>query len=332
MKNSYTDDQKIRICEIYSNTHRFNDALMLIEKVIGIKMGESALRTLVSRCGIKKSVTAFTKQSQLELVEIDALILDYESGSYTLSELCEKYGFKTRKSITDKVKMYGGRMRKVSESSRVHCQYDEDIFEELNEDWKAYFLGLLLTDGYVESKKGTVGLDLVDKETMRFLSEKTGKSITLCKERSNAQARHRILFTSRKMANDLKRLSVVNNKTHNLQKPKLKPSERIYLPHIIKGIIDGDGWIRKDGKEFFIVSASYTFLEWCKEVLESFGMFDLKITTMRMSKLNENWNDAYLIRTAIKHNIEILKETVYYYDIGMKIKRNRLFQQGDQRL
>lgn len=333
MTKKYTKNQKADMLQIYAFTYSSEDAIRKIKAELDINITITALKVLASKNGVKKQVTAYSKQSSLSLEKIQELIQDYESGLCSMKQLMNKYGYKTKKSIQDKVRAYGGTMRTPQEARRVHCTYDENMFKVIDSQWKGYFIGLLLTEGYTNSQRGYVGIDMVDKYTMQFLSKKTGKKMTLSRDgrNTNFQDRYRILFTSKKMLDDVKRFSIVDKKTRNLKPPNLKPTEEKYLPFIMKGIIDGDGWIRKDGREFFIVSASIDFINWCKEVLESFGMQNLRISTMTF-KDNPNWNDAYLIRTAIQENIQILKDKIYCYDIGMKVKRSYLFPKSYKKL
>ena len=86
---------------------------------------------------------------------------------------------------------------------------------------------------------------------------------------------------------------------------------------MIRGIIDGDGWIRKDGKEFFICSMSKDFIVWCKKVLEN----HFKFISLNMKQSEDGmWN----LRTSDERNIMLLFVHVYYSDFGMKRKRERL--------
>lgn len=99
----------------------------------------------------------------------------------------------------------------------------------------------------------------------------------------------------------------------------LRESELKYKHYIIRGFIDGDGWIRKDGKEFFVCGASFDFMIFLKEYFEEIGMINIKI-------INQGDN-FYLIRSAIQSNVLLLKKCVYNNgeSMGLQRKRNRLF-------
>lgn len=123
---------------------------------------------------------------------------------------------------------------------------------------------------------------------------------------------------TKKLIEQITRFGVVERKTKILQQPSLYNDEIKYLSSLFKGIIDGDGWVSKDGKQFFISSASNGFIKWCKNILENnFHMFDLRIIEK---------NNFYILRSAKKQNIAILKEKIYNNSIGMVRKYNRIHQ------
>lgn len=86
-------------------------------------------------------------------------------------------------------------------------------------------------------------------------------------------------------------------------------------------MLDGDGWIRKDGKEFFFCSASKEMAEWFCTELINLGMINI---TYKFSP--NDYNGVYYVRTAIKSNIAILKTKIYNTSYGMSRKYNKLHQ------
>lgn len=82
-----------------------------------------------------------------------------------------KYNFATKKSIIDKVKKYYGEdyqeIVKKAKENRKGYSYS---FDKIHNQFDAYFLGLLLTDGYITTRGYDVGIDLVDEDCIQFLS------------------------------------------------------------------------------------------------------------------------------------------------------------------
>lgn len=255
----------------------------------------------------------YSNDMEMKIVE------EYLNGVSTRS-LMEKYNFKTRKSITDKVKKYGYRVRSSREEVMMHKPYEYFSMEIIDSEFKAYFLGLLLTDGYVVHN--TVGLDLTDEDCIKFISSTIQKPYKSYNRDGNREIRHRLIINNPKLVYELKRFGIINRKTKTLQGFVLEENEQKYIPYIIRGMIDGDGWIRKDGKEFYICTASYDMALWIKSTLEN------KLYMMDVNIHKEP--DVWQIRTSLQHNLEILKLLVYNKPFGMSRKYNKLHSEPSE--
>lgn len=174
----------------------------------------------------------------------------YESG-YSILELTRLYGFKTKKSIYDIVRRRGGKIRNLEEELEVRNPKRKMSFKKIDESFKAYFVGLMLTDGWVTGN--TIGLSMTDKDVMDYVCKCFGKECAVIKKPGNRKLQYRFMMNNKRIVDELKRFGIVERKSLTLQPPKLKNSEVQYLSYIMRGIIDGDGWIRKDGGEFLYV-------------------------------------------------------------------------------
>ena len=106
------------------------------------------------------------------------LVQEYVLG-IPVKELMTKYNFASKKSIIDKVKKHCGENYKdLINSARYNRKGYRYTFEKINNQFDAYYLGLLLTDGYITSRGYDVGLDLTDEDCIAFLSEGIGKNYT----------------------------------------------------------------------------------------------------------------------------------------------------------
>ena len=74
------------------------------------------------------------------------MVQEYISG-VPVQTLMTKYGYKTKKSITDKVKKYES--VDAIEIARNNRKTYKIEFDGITNPFNAYFLGLMLTDGYV---------------------------------------------------------------------------------------------------------------------------------------------------------------------------------------
>lgn len=260
------------------------------------------------------------KYSKEEEIEIARKYID----GYSPSVLCQMYGFKTKKSITDKVKKYFGKeyVRTIEEAMTVRFdRYNILNFrmEKIDSRFKAYFLGLMTSDGCVHNNNKGIELSMTDEDVIKFCSINIGKDYKQYIKNNDRKDIFRILFHHTELENDLKRYNIVPNKTHIIEGFEFYKDEEKFIPYYVRGCIDGDGWIRKDGKEFFICSASEKYIVWLKELLESkLYMEDLNIT------LDEK--GVYYLRTALEKNINILKTVIYDKPYGMARKYNLVHQ------
>jgi hypothetical protein len=123
--------------------------------------------------------------------------------------------------------------------------FDENFFEKIDNEEKAYFLGFIFADGCVtnDSKKyrNRVTLKLHTKDTHildSFIKSINGEmSVWKHGQREMAE----VSFSSKKTVNDLINLGVIPNKTFTLQYPTIIETLE---KHFLRGYFDGDGCIR----------------------------------------------------------------------------------------
>ena len=86
-----------------------------------------------------------------------------------------KYGYKTKKSIIDKVKKYCGESYKeiIQQAQDNRRGYTYSL-EKITSPFDAYLIGLLMTDGYVLSDRDGLGLDMTDEDVISFVAKTIG--------------------------------------------------------------------------------------------------------------------------------------------------------------
>ena len=254
-----------------------------------------------------------SKEQEIQLVE------EYKQGTPVI-ELMNKYGYKTKKSIMDKVKKYYPEnyeeIIKEAQDNRRGYVYS---LEKLTSPFDAYLVGLLLTDGYVLSDRDGLGLDMTDEDAINFVAKTIGTSYKSYNDGIH-KTRHRILITIPGISKQVERFGIIPNKSNILPTPKLLDEEKQFLPYIIRGIIDGDGCVSKTsygGAQFYICTMSKDFAIWIAEVLKNnFFMDDITIRIFE--------NGLYRIETANQYNILKLIAIVYNKPFGMNRKYNYL--------
>jgi len=100
------------------------------------------------------------------------------------------------------------------------------------------------------------------------------------------------------MVKDLAKLGITENKSLTVEFPDV-PNE--YLPHFLRGVIDGDGWIQDRGYVVNITSGSSLFAVQLYEILTKHG-FNVDIRKQ---------SGAYRIWIKGKNDVKRLAEWLY---------------------
>lgn len=147
--------------------------------------------------------------------------------------------------------------------------YDEDFFENINNEEKAYFLGFVFADGSVvyDEKKFiyqlTLKLHTKDTHILESFIKSVNGEMKVWKHGQREISE--VHFSGKKITNDLIKLGATPKKTFTLCYPNIdKNLER----HFLRGYFDGDGCIRintdrRDGSkrgDLRIVSGSIEML------------------------------------------------------------------------
>lgn len=197
-----------------------------------------------------------------------------------------------------------------NEQGKFKKEYDvnENFFEIIDNEEKAYILGFFYADGCNQNNNGSKSIsftqleqdvDILDK--IKDAMESNHKYCEMIQE-TNGKRKFRLQFYSQKLSDDLFNLGAVYNKSLILKFPTTL-SEQL-MPHFIRGYFDGDGCIwmgkpkimefndKKDPnkvKNRFIFNTKFTFT----------GNFDFinslqdyLVTTLKFKKTKLNFSKA----------------------------------------
>lgn len=170
----------------------------------------------------------------------DKIIEEYKSKPMTLEALAQKYDL----SYPTISKILSG-VPKYAKATIYNPELKEDFFESIDCEEKAYFLGLLIADGnvFIDDKDGrqasiSITLDSSDEyllDTFK-MTLKTNTSVT-----HDGRGCSQIAIRSNKMAQDLEKYGVVPRKSFETYLPQISND---LMPHMLRGILDGDGSIK----------------------------------------------------------------------------------------
>lgn len=166
----------------------------------------------------------------------------------------------------------------------------DDYFKKINSADRAYFFGLIATDGSISSdlknqkrRKLSIKLKAEDAHILKTFKKflKTKKKLYYSGEKYYGQKKIKsnptyvLEIFSDKIHSDLIKLGVGKNKTKFLSFPNYKTVPKNLMRHYIRGVFDGDGSINK-GKHTEIgltfTSGSKKFLIGLKKELFKFGI------------------------------------------------------------
>jgi hypothetical protein len=142
--------------------------------------------------------------------------------------------------------------------------FNEDYFENIDSEDKAYFLGFIVADGCISEKSNSI--KIIQKETKVLYDFKRyidfEGDIFTSKNRNISN----ITITSIKTKNDLEKLGIHSNKTVVVKYPDIPDNLQ---NHFMRGVFDGDGCIslrtdKRDNSQrgqVNICSGSYDFIK-----------------------------------------------------------------------
>lgn len=165
--------------------------------------------------------------------------------------------------------------------------YNENYFDNIDSEHKAYFLGLLLADGSIYNNKLTLSLSGDDGYMVDVFGKEVSDGIYPRYKylpNNSSKTAHRVTISNKKICESLQRYANWHNKSLNLSSP-----ENIFEPytkHFLRGYFDGDGhisyWRYKQSKKEeqgigglkynFSITSTFAFCEWVMMIFASLGV------------------------------------------------------------
>lgn len=208
------------------------------------------------------------------------IIKYYLSQPMTIKQVEDKYEL-SHPTITKILKD----VPKYTKAKLNNPNMKEHFFQEINEEAKAYFLGLLISDGNVfKDNTGrqasiSITLDLKDEYMLEKFKEVLQANTSVGHDGRDCG---QIAVRSNIMAEDLAKYGVVPRKSYNTYLPLISKE---MMPHLIRGIFDGDGSIMakpnpsNDGHNRFLHSISFCGTHQLMEDISNYILENLGIKT-----------------------------------------------------
>ncbi len=193
-----------------------------------------------------------TEQLQKDIIDF------YQSKPMSQQDVADKFNLC---SITISKILKAHNIKFYKKAQIFNNNMNEHFFENIDNEEKAYILGLLITDGNVfvkdnkDNRQASISICLNDLEMIEKIKNLWQVNTSIVNDHRRAGA-YGIAIRSNIMADDLKQYGVVPNKTLYTYLPK--NIQQNLMKDLIRGIMDGDGSIQfkksKAGKQINCIS------------------------------------------------------------------------------
>lgn len=290
-RNDWTESDIENLKKLFNKNLSYSEIAKELNKTV------RACQAKAIRLGLKKKDCNTWKNNKRAdfWTEKDIEKLIYCAENYSSYSEISKIIGRSVKSISCKLSELGKHLKEKTEIEKANYRRSysvtDDYFEIIDSQKKAYWLGWLITDGYVVSKLNTkrqgihttnhIGLHL-QKNDYSILEEfktelKATYPISIRGSRvykgknGNSKESCTFEFSSAKMIQDLAKYGIHQNKTYDVTFPKELESK--YYPGFIAGVISGDGCINvklNHGKTYLLrcmIAGTFDLIDNIKNIL-----------------------------------------------------------------
>lgn len=184
--------------------------------------------------------------------------------------------------------------------------YVTDVFECIDNEEKAYWLGFLYADGWVSTKIDKFCLSLSVKDREHLIKYRNficpDRELDECPKQNSA----RLIVSSKKITKDLVNLGCIPQKTLNLLPPTKVPNE--LLRHFIRGYFDGDGCarlVKNNSRVSISILSTRELLNYFRDTFRSIG------ATCRGKIENPKQYNAFRFSNECRADLQIIYR--YFY-------------------
>lgn len=195
---------------------------------------------------------------------------------------------------------------------------NENFFEEINSEKKAYILGLLAADGYIgEGRANTVSISLIDKDILEQIKViiEYSDEIKETKKGGFENSKHGYILNinSAKMRKDLNKLGLYANKSLTFSRIPNIPND--LKRHFLRGYIDGDGSISPSERKYIINNKEYIYPRLHLQIIATEELIKDFIDTFKIKNFSISQSKTLELKYL---HINSKKELINMYEILYK--------------
>lgn len=229
---------------------------------------------------IIKEANIFKKYAKKRLGEnVKKEICDlYQTGHYNLKILADKYN--TSRHIIKQILLENNIPIESYKIRHTNINLIENFFEIIDTEEKAYLLGFILADGCVDGNQLSIEINKKDIEILYMFKKAVNSTAKISERKRQGEILACTRVSSEKMILDLSKYGVVPNKTYITK--KLPDIEEPFLHHMLRGFVDGDGWvIYNKEKSLHVIGIVSYFRSTCED-------FKNKCNSLLKNKITRN--------------------------------------------
>lgn len=177
----------------------------------------------------------------------EKLAFEFQTTSISITKIAEREGV-SRWTVTDRFKKLGIDIP----NKQNRCKFNNKVFDYIDTEEKAYWLGFIFADGYIsstplkEDKKSVYSFELSLQLSDMHHLEKFKDFVNYEKEVKTDKYRCRIMFANKHFWTTLNSYGCTPKKSLTLMFPDVSIFKDINLiRHFIRGYFDGDGCLSR---------------------------------------------------------------------------------------
>lgn len=230
----------------------------------------------------------------------DIIIKMYKSGM-PFKEMVPIIGISDR-AIRNVMYKHGIQMNREQSSGQPRKnKVNEDYFKTWSHEM-AWVLGLFITDGHVNKKIHSIYFSQKEDRILKLIANYMQADYILAAT-GPTKTTPTLIINSKKIKDDLSALGIGANKSLTVKFPDV-PEE--FLASFVRGVIDGDGWVGREGYQMHVTTASPDFAEGLLSIFLSWRLKS-KITSTK----GKTGTSIYRVWLSGKFELSKLADLIY---------------------